>query len=100
MKNLLLLLSIMFTLSVTAQQSNNINEVKVYGSTNGIQNVIPSQILETKANNTVEVYNVNNGIKAVTPSYIYSAPVNNEFKIYTVTNGITNPIPITVVVTK
>lgn len=88
MKNLILILAMLTSLTAVAQQEEK-KTIQVYEYVNGIQNFIPTKTIEISPQKT-EIYNNTNGIKNLTPETI----IKPNGEVFKVENGIQQILPI------
>ena len=87
MKKLLSIALFALCFSVNAQSSYN-----VYGTTNGYQNLTPSQVVTPTNNGGYSVYGTTNGFQNLTPSQVVTPTSNGGYNVYGTTNGFQNLI--------
>ena len=95
MKNILTTAILLFSLTIFAQnriENNNITRTEVYSYTNGIRDIVPTQIVETDRQARQFIYNTTNGIQDIVPTQIIEKQ-NNTKLIYDVKNGIQELFP-------
>jgi len=66
--------------------------MKVYSLQNGIQNIVPSQVI-IPSYDGYNVYNQNGFIKDLLPSYKLK-PIENGYNMYKINNGIIEILPV------
>ena len=77
----------------------NTNTTKIYGTTNGLKNISPNTIIERDPySNTTKVYGTTNGLKNISPKAIIEEdPYSRSTKVYGTTNGLKNISPNTII---
>ena len=87
MKNTLTTAILLFSLTIFAQQ-----KTEIYQYTNGIRDIVPTQIVETDRQGRQFIYNTTNGIQDIVPTQIIEKQ-NGKQIIYDVKDGIQELFP-------
>lgn len=93
MKKLFLITLLILGFSVTAQV-----DYTIYDTTNGIQDITPSQIVSPNTQGGYDVYKITNGMQNITPSQIAMPNTYGGYDLYNTTNGIPDITPTQIIV--
>ena len=87
MKNTVTTAILLFSITIFAQQ-----KTEIYQYTNGIRDIVPTQIIETDRQGRQFIYNTTNGIQDIVPTQIIERQ-NNTKLIFDVKNGVQELFP-------